>query len=179
MRIICKSYSTLSMNTNKYLVRRAQINDLPALMAIYNQAIEESTAVYEYQPFDESYMKQWWKQKDEGNWPVLVFEWDQKIAAFGTYGTFRARAAYESCVEHSLYVHPQFQGQGLGKDMLIRLMDAARMDGRHTMIGGIDSTNSVSLKLHADLGFKEVGRLPEVAYKFDKWLDLVFMQLIL
>jgi phosphinothricin acetyltransferase len=82
-------------------------------------------------------------------------------------------------VEHSLYVHPQFQGQGLGKDMLIRLIEAAHKDGRHTMIGGIDSTNSVSLKLHADLGFKEVGRLPEVAYKFDKWLDLIFMQLIL
>jgi len=179
MRIICKSYSTSSMQTNKYLVRNAQTNDLPELMAIYNQAIAESTAVYEYQPFDEVYMEQWWKQKCEGNWPVLIFEWDRKVAAFGTYGTFRARAAYESCVEHSLYVHSQFQGQGLGKDMLIRLIEAAQKDRRHTMIGGIDSTNSVSLKLHADLGFKEVGRLPEVAYKFDKWLDLVFMQLIL
>jgi L-amino acid N-acyltransferase len=163
----------------EYKVRDAIYEDLKAIQAMYNHAIEHSTAVYEYQPFDWRYMEAWWKGKQEGDWPVVVFEKLGDIQAFGTYGTFRARAAYVSCVEHSLYVKAEAQGEGLGRHMLMELIDRARRDGRHTMVGGIDASNEVSIQLHLSCGFKEVGRMPEVAYKFDRWLDLVLLQRIL
>jgi L-amino acid N-acyltransferase len=163
----------------QYSVRAAQISDLCYIQEMYNDAIAHTTAVYEYDPFDEAYMERWWKDKQAGNWPVMVFEKEGDVIAFGTYGTFRARAAYVSCVEHSLYVSHKHQGQGLGKHMLKVLIQMARQDGRHTMIAGIDATNEGSIGLHEKFGFREVGRMPEVAYKFDRWLDLVLLQLIL
>jgi L-amino acid N-acyltransferase len=163
----------------QYSVRAAQISDLCYIQEMYNDAIARTTAVYEYDPFDAAYMERWWKDKQAGNWPVIVFEQEGDVIAFGTYGTFRARAAYVSCVEHSLYVSHRHQGQGLGKHMLKVLIQMAREDGRHSMIAGIDATNEGSIRLHEKFGFREVGRMPEVAYKFDRWLDLVLLQLIL
>jgi L-amino acid N-acyltransferase len=163
----------------KYILRDAVLNDLSQIQAIYNEAIANTTAVYEYEPFSDEYMRQWYETKKLGAWPVLVFEKDNIILAFGTYGAFRTRAAYKTCVEHSLYVRTDARGQGLGKAMLQVLIDAAQKDGRHTMIGGIDAENQMSIELHRQFGFELVGRLPQVAYKFDRWLDLCFMQLIL
>lgn len=163
----------------EYMVRDAVACDLLAIQDMYNYAIAHTTAVYEYEPFDNAYMEQWWRDKQAGQWPVVVFELQGNVIAFGTYGTFRARAAYKSCVEHSLYVHHDFHGKGLGKEMLRILIDKARKDGRHSMVAGIDASNSTSIALHASFGFHEVGRMPEVAYKFDRWLDLVLLQLIL
>jgi L-amino acid N-acyltransferase YncA len=161
------------------IIRDAVHSDLEAIRAMYNHAIVNTTAVYEYDTFGEPYMEEWWKSKQSGRWPVVVFEMDGIAVAFGTYGTFRARAAYVSCVEHSLYVHPDYQGRGLGKEMLRVLIQRAQNDGRHTMVAGVDANNAVSIRLHLEQGFREVGRLSEVAYKFDRWLDLVFLQLTL
>jgi L-amino acid N-acyltransferase len=165
--------------SSKYILRDAVFNDLTQIQEIYNEAIANTTAVYEYHPFSDDYMRQWYDAKTQGSWPVLVFEKDDIILAFGTYGSFRTRAAYKTCVEHSLYVRPESRGQGLGKAMLQVLINAAQKDGRHTMIGGIDTDNHRSIELHRQFGFEQVGRLPQVAYKFDRWLDLSFMQLIL
>jgi L-amino acid N-acyltransferase len=164
----------------EYTIRKATKGDLPQIMAMYNHAIAHTTAVYEYEPFDHQYMEAWWVVKQEGNWPILVFEKQgNEIIAFGTFGSFRARAAYISCVEHSLYVKENFQGHGLGKRMLECLIDKAKEEGKHSLIGGVDSSNAKSIDLHLQLGFTEVGRLPEVAYKFNRWLDLVFLQRII
>jgi phosphinothricin acetyltransferase len=111
--------------------------------------------------------------------PVLVCEINGQAVAYGSYGIFRAWDAYKFSVEHSIYVHKNFQGQGIGKQLLIALIDKAKQDGYHTMIAGIDADNQKSCEFHKKLGFFEVGRFKEVGYKFDRWLDLVFMQLML
>jgi L-amino acid N-acyltransferase len=162
-----------------YTLRGAELSDLSQIQEIYNEAIENTTAVYEYLPFSDQYMREWYDTKIRESWPVLVFEKNDSILAFGTYGSFRNRAAYNTCVEHSLYVRSEARGQGLGKDMLQALINEAQKDGRHTMVGGIDADNHISIELHRQFGFQQVGRLPEVAYKFNRWLDLCFMQLIL
>ena len=99
--------------------------------------------------------------------------------AYGSYGIFRAWEAYKFSVEHSIYVQQDFQGQGIGKQLLIALVERAKKDGFHTMIAGIDADNEKSYAFHKKLGFVEVGKFKEVGYKFDRWLDLVFMQLML
>jgi len=111
--------------------------------------------------------------------PVLVCEIDGQAVAYGSYGAFRAWDAYKFSVEHSIYVQKNFQGQGIGKQLLVALVDKAKKGGFHTMIAGIDADNQKSYDFHKKLGFFEVAKFKEVGYKFDRWLDLIFMQLML
>lgn len=160
-------------------VRNASFDDLPAILEIYNHAILHTTSVYHYSAHTMEMREHWWEEKMDNGFPVLVAETDNQIAGFGTYGKFRIWPAYKYTVEHSLYVHPQQNGKGIGSEILKNLIDHARKSEYHTLIAGIDSSNEVSIKLHRKFGFKETGTLREVGYKFDSWLDLVFMQLIL
>lgn len=160
-------------------IRAAETKDLPGILAITNHAILHTTAIYEYAVRSPEFIEQWFKQKQAENMPVLVYELNNQAVGYGTYGIFRPRAAYQFSVEHSVYVHPDYQGQGIGKQLLAALINKARSEGYHTMIAGIDAANEQSCALHQKFGFSEVGRLREVGYKFDTWLDLVFMQLLL
>jgi L-amino acid N-acyltransferase len=160
-------------------IRTATHADLEIIQEIFNDAILHSTAVYEYEIFTMDYIKKWYEDKIAHAFPVLVLELENRVAGFCTYGTFRQRAAYRTTMEHSVYVHPEFRNQGLGKVLLKTIMESAATNGVHALIGGIDSSNEQSIVLHEKFGFKEVGRLPEVAFKFGKWLDLVFMEIIL
>ncbi|MGI9133356.1 MAG: GNAT family N-acetyltransferase, partial [Rhodoferax sp.] len=99
--------------------------------------------------------------------------------AFGSYGTFRAWPAYKYTVEHSVYVHQDHRGQGLGLQLMRALIDVARQRDVHAMVGGIDASNASSIGLHQRLGFRHVGTLPQVGFKFGRWLDLAFYQLLL
>ncbi|MBL0316942.1 MAG: N-acetyltransferase [Flavobacteriales bacterium] len=153
--------------------------DLPFILAQYNHAIEFTTAVYEYELFTVEYINKWFNDKKTTSYPVIIAEIDGTAVGFATYGQFRQRCAYKSTVEHSLYVAGEFQGKGIGKKMLQELMEIARANDVHVMIGGIDAENVNSISFHLGLGFVECGRIKEVAYKFDRWLDLVFVQKIL
>jgi len=124
-------------------------------------------------------MQAWFKEKKEQHWPVIVATLDDKIAGYGTYGTFRFKDGYKFTVEHSVYVSHQHTGIGIGKLLLAELISLAKQEGYHTMIGGIDAENKSSIEFHKKFGFTETGLLKEVGYKFDKWLDVQFMQLIL
>ncbi len=160
-------------------LRKASIGDLPSIRDIYNEAIRNTTAVYEYEEFTDAYMKSWFIEKTEKKNPILVMESEGEVAGFATYGTFRQRAAYQFTAEHSLYVHASFQRQGIGKQLLISIMEEAKSNKIHTLIGGIDASNIVSLAMHKEAGFIQSGLIKEAAFKFDRWLDLVFMQKIL
>ncbi len=160
-------------------IRAATAEDLEGIRLIYVDAILHTTAVYEYEPFDAAYMQRWQEDKKANNFPVYVAEEENIVAGFCTYGTFRARAAYYPSKEHSVYVHPEYRSRGLGNALLEKIIAVAKQDGVHTLIGGIDATNEVSIALHKKFGFAEVGNLKEVAYKFDRWLDLVFVQKVL
>ncbi|MEN3939879.1 N-acetyltransferase family protein [Prosthecobacter sp. SYSU 5D2] len=150
---------------------------LEAIRAIFNEAIENSTALYEYEPRSVAFMEAWWEAKQKGGYPVLgAVSGDGVLAGFATYGPFRPHPAYQHTVEHSIYVESHFRGQGLGKLFLERLIAMAQAQGVHAMIGVIDAENAASIRLHERQGFVRSGHLREVGYKFGRWLDVVLYQ---
>lgn len=151
-----------------------------AILDIFNDAILTSTALYDYKPRHIDTMTSWFASKLTNNFPVIGLEDEQGVLlGFASYGTFRAWPAYKYSVEHSIYIHKDYRGKGLGKVLLIALIDAARERDVHTLIGAIDATNSGSIALHEKNGFSHTGTIKQAAYKFDRWLDLAFYQLIL
>ena len=151
-----------------------------AILAIFNEAIVNSTALYDYQPRTPQSMLPWFDAKRAGNFPVIgVEDADGGLLAFASYGTFRGWPAYKYTVEHSVYVHKDHRGQGLGRMVMRELIAAARRNDVHAMIGGIDAANVGSIALHERLGFRHVGTLPQAGFKFGRWLDLAFYQLLL
>lgn len=152
----------------------------PAILAIFNDAIRNSTALYDYQPRTLETIAQWFDTKSRGNFPVIGVENDAgELMGFGSYGTFRAWPAYKYSVEHSVYVDARFRGQGAGKRLLREIIGAAQRQEYHTLIGGIDASNAVSIRLHEALGFVPCGTIRQAGFKFSRWLDLAFYQLIL
>jgi L-amino acid N-acyltransferase len=151
-----------------------------AIRAILNESIENSTAVYDYHPRTLHEMDDWFAIKRRGKFPIigLVNSHDQ-FMGFASYGSFRTRAGYKYTVEHSLYVAPEFRGQGLGAVLLAELIQRGISQDYHVLIGGIDSQNAASIQLHVRFGFKLTATMPQVGYKFGRWLDLLFYQLIL
>ena len=151
-----------------------------SILDIFNDAILTSTALYDYKPRSTENMVAWFQAKAEGGFPVIGIEDEAGVLmAFGSYGGFRAWPAYKYSVEHSVYVHKAYRGEGLGRVVLEQLIAAAQKNDLHTIIGAIDATNTASIALHERLGFMHVGTLPQVGFKFGNWLDLVFYQLLL
>jgi len=159
--------------------RQANEKDLEAILEIVNYNILNTTSIYDYEPRTFAQQKAIFDEKTKANFPLLVIEIDDEIAGFGTYGTFRFKEGYKFTVEHSVYVSVNHQGKGLGKLLLAELIEIAKKQKLHTMISVIDAENQSSVEFHKQFGFQTVGLIKESAYKFDKWLDTVFMQLIL
>ena len=160
-------------------IRHATENDLAEILAIYNDVIVNTTAVYDYEPHTMEMRQQWFRTKQDQGFPVFVAVENERVVGLSSIGPFRAWAAYKFSVENSVYVVSNKRGKGIGKLLLPPLISAARELKLHTIIAGIDATNGSSLKLHEHFGFKEVAHFTEVGYKFDRWLDLKFLQLIL
>ncbi|MFM7109314.1 MAG: N-acetyltransferase family protein [Planctomycetaceae bacterium] len=153
---------------------------LPAIQAIYNDAILTTTALYEYAPRTEEVMREWFTARRRDGIPVLGIEWEPGVlAGFATWGPFRPRAAYKYSAEHSVYVDERFRGEGVGRQLLQALIAEAKTKDLHMLVAGIDATNVASVALHSSLGFRCCGTVREAGYKFGRWLDLEFWQLIL
>ncbi len=151
-----------------------------AILAIFNEAIANSTALYEYQPRTMDTMRAWFDTKAKSNFPVLGLEDETgALMGFASFGTFRAFAAYKYTVEHSVYVDQQFRGRGVGRRLLSAVIEAATTRQYHTMIGGIDADNAASIALHQSLGFTHCASIKQAGFKFGRWLDLEFYQLVL
>lgn len=163
----------------KVLIRAAKESDVPAILEINNHEILYSTVNYDYEPKTLEWQLDWFEQKIKAGFPVLVAETEGKVIGFSTYGTFRAKPGYRFTVEHSVYLSKEARGKGIGKLLMTDLIQIAKNSGYHTMIGGIDGSNEQSFRFHEKLGFREVARFKETARKFDSWLDLIFMQLML
>ena len=161
------------------VIRDARELDLAAMLAIYNDAVLTTTAVYDYQPRSSEQQVAWFKAKQEHGLPVLVAEDHSAVVGFASYGPFRPWPAYLHSAENSLYVTPEQRGRGIGSALLPALIQRAAERGLHTMIAGIDATNEASLRLHTKLGFERVAQFREVGWKFERWLDLAFLQLML
>ena len=160
-------------------IRNAQEGDLTAILDIYNDAILNTTAVYSEEPHTIEMRRSWYHERINNGFPILVAETGGKVAGFCTYGHFRVWPCYRYTVEHSVYVDPLFRGQGISKLLLRPLINTARQNGMHAMIAGIDGENQVSYRLHQSLGFNQVAHFKEVGFKFGRWLDLLFMELLL
>ena len=153
---------------------------LPVIRAIYNEAILNSTSLYEYAPRSEATMREWLAVRGRDGIPVLGIEWESGVlAGFATWGPFRPRAAYKYAAEHSVYVDERFRGEGVGRQLMQAVIAAAKKHGLHTLIAGIDATNVAIVALHSSLGFRCCGTVREAGFKFGRWLDLEFWQLIL
>ena len=161
------------------IVRAATVQDLPQMLAIYNDAVLHTTATYDYEPRPPEKQLEWFATKQQAGYPVLVADAGGQVAGFASYGAFRAWAGYRFTVEHSVYVRPDCRRAGLGRSLLEALVQQASAQGYHVMVGGIDAANAASVALHESLGFERCGVLRQVGWKFDRWLDLLFMQRIL
>lgn len=154
----------------------AQESDLPGILAIYNDVIATSTAVFSDDPVTLDERRAWWRARIAQGYPVLVAREADGVAGFATFGDFRAWPGYRFTVEHSVHVRADRRGKGIGTALIQALLQRAAALGKHVMVAGIDAANTGSIRLHERLGFEHVGRLKEVGWKFDRWLDLVFLQ---
>jgi L-amino acid N-acyltransferase YncA len=159
-------------------IRAATESDLPAILSIYNDAVENTTAIWNETPADLANRKSWFLDRTGKGFPVLVAERDGVIG-YGSFGDFRPFEGYRVTVEHSIYVAKEARGHGVGAALLEALIEEAERMNKHNMIGGIDASNAPSIALHVKFGFEEVGRMPGVGTKFGRPLDLVLMQKVL
>jgi L-amino acid N-acyltransferase YncA len=154
----------------------ASQQDLPEILAIYNEVIRTSTAVYTEIEMSAERGAAWFDAKRSAGFPFIVAKDASGITGFGTFGEFRAPPCYRNSVEHSVHVRADRRGLGIGRKLVIELMNRAAAMDKHVMIAGIDADNAVSIKLHEGLGFINVGHFHEVGFKFGRWLDLVFLE---
>ena len=158
-------------------VRDAVADDVPALMAIYNEVVANSTAIYSFKPSTLDERREWFRMRSAGGWPVLAALRGDELLGYASFAEFRgAWPGYLHSVEHSVYVRADGRRQGVGRALLSALLPIAAALDKHVMIGGIDAANEGSLRLHEALGFERVAHFREVGRKFGRWLDLVFVQ---
>jgi L-amino acid N-acyltransferase len=160
-------------------LRDATETDLPMILAIYNEIIANTTAVYSESPVSLAERRAWWQGRLALDYPVLVAADAGGVIGFASFGDFRAWPCYRHTVEHSVHVRADRRGEGFGAQLIEALISRAQGLGKHIMIAGVDADNAASIKLHERLQFERVAHLREVGRKFGRWLDLVFLQRVL
>jgi L-amino acid N-acyltransferase len=170
-------------------VRDASTDDVPGILAIYNDVIATSTAVYRDDPATLDDRLQWFNARQAQSYPVLVALGaaasaeaaadDTGILGFASYGDFRSWPGYRFSVEHTVHIRADQRGRGVGTLLMRALIQRAIEQRKHVMIGGVDADNEASLRFHERLGFQRAAHLRQVGMKFGRWLDLVFVQRIL
>ena len=158
------------------IVRPATVADLPAILAIYNDAVVNTTAIWNDAVVDIDNRLAWFEARARQSYPVLVADLVGAVVGYGSFGDFRPFDGYRHSVENSVYVAADARRRGVASALLAALIERGRALGKHVMIAGIAADNLASIRLHARHGFTETARMPEVGTKFGRWLDLVFMQ---
>ncbi|NDK89187.1 N-acetyltransferase [Gordonia desulfuricans] len=160
-------------------IRDALAADAEAICDIYNDAVAHSTAIWNDRLVDVDDRRAWMAERQRSGFPVLVAVDGAAVLGYATYGPFRPHDGFRHSVEHSVYLHADARGRGLGTALMQALIVRARAAGVHVMVAAIDGANTGSIRLHERLGFTHAGALGEVGTKFGSWLDLVFLQLTL
>jgi|SRR5579872_64429 len=159
------------------LIRHATKDDLPQILAIYNDVIAGSTAIYAIRPTTLEERAEWFEARLKRGYPVLVAADGERVLGFSSFGDWRgAWSGYRYTVEHSVHVAAESRGGGVGTKLVEALFPLASAMDMHVMIGGVDAANEGSLRFHERLGFQRMAHFKEVGRKFGRWLDLVFMQ---
>ncbi|NVZ61356.1 N-acetyltransferase family protein [Pseudomonas gingeri] len=163
-----------------YVIRDAQHADLPAIRDIYNDAVLNTTSIWNEQPVDLGNRQAWFSARQAQAYPILVIvDATDSVLGYASYGDWRPFEGFRHTVEHSVYVRNDQRGNGLGPRLMAALIERAREGGKHIMVAAIESGNAASVRLHERLGFASTGQMPQVGVKFGRWLDLTFMQLCL
>jgi L-amino acid N-acyltransferase len=163
--------------TSSLTIRDAAQADLHGIMEIYNDAVANTTAIWNETLVDIDNRRSWYDARKARDFPVLVAELDGAVAGYASYGDWRSFDGYRFTVEHSVYVHRDFRGHGIGRRLMEELIARAVSNGVHVMIAAIESQNAASIALHGALGFRLAGTFSEVGIKFGRWLDLTCMEL--
>ena len=158
-------------------LRDATQNDLPAIMDIYNDAVLNTTAIWNDVLVDLENRTEWFNARKDRGFPVIVAIKDGAVVGYASYGDWRAFDGYRHTREHSIYVHKDGRGAGIGKQLMQALIEHAKGNDVHVLIGAIEAENTASIRLHESLGFRVAGRFSEVGTKFGRWLDLTCMEL--
>ncbi|MEE3633597.1 N-acetyltransferase family protein [Pseudomonas sp. AL 58] len=163
-----------------YLIRDAVHADLPGIRDIYNDAVLNTTAIWNEQPVDLDNRQAWYEARQTQQYPILVaVDAAGEVLGYSSFGDWRPFEGFRHTVEHSVYIRADQRGKGLGPALMQALIERARASGKHVMVAAIESGNQASIHLHERLGFTLNGHMPQVGVKFGRWLDLTFMQLIL
>jgi phosphinothricin acetyltransferase len=158
-------------------VRPATRADLPGILEIYNDAVLNTTATYDYEPRTLEHRTQWFEDHQRDGYPVFVaVDAGGRVVGWSALNPFHARMGYRFTAENSVYVAADVRGKGIGKLLLAPLIEGAKARGLHAIIAVIDADNEASIRLHAAFGFEKVGHFKQTGFKFNRWLDVVYME---
>lgn len=161
-------------------IRRATEADLPAVLEIYNEAVLNTTASYDYEPRTIEHRREWFSERQRDDYAVFVaVNGDGRVVGWSALNPYHSRCGYRFTAENSVYVAADQRGRGIGGLLLEPLLEAGMARGLHSIIAAIDAENEASLRLHAAFGFEKVGHFKQVGYKFNRWLDVVYMEKLL
>ncbi len=161
------------------LIRNSTDDDVPAMLAIYRHHIYQGIGelgAYADEPLRVEDLKSRRKNMKKKRLPHLVAEVDGEVAGYAYAVPFRKRPAYLFTLKHSIYLHPDYMGVGIGRKLLPALIDACAQEGYFQLIGYVDAANEASLRLHENCGFRKAGLLEKVAFKYGHWSDMVMVQ---
>ena len=161
-----------------YTLRPATVADLPAVSAIYNHSVHTSTCTFAHEPETLAEREAWFAGRTAAH-PVIVAEAGGEVVAWASLSAWNKRCGYASTVEWSVYVREDWQRRGLASALLAELVRLAKAAGHRTVIGGVSADQTASLELHRRHGFVEVAHFREVGFKFGRWLDVIYLQLML
>ena len=157
-------------------VQPATHADLPGILEIYNEAVLNTTATYDYEPRTLEHRTQWFEERKRDDYPVFVAVESGRVIGWSALNPFHARFGYRFTAENSVYVAADMRGRGVGKVLLAPLVEGAKARGLHAIIATIDADNEASIRLHARFGFEKVGHFKQTGFKFGRWLDVVYME---
>ncbi|WP_153785553.1 GNAT family N-acetyltransferase [Pseudomonas sp. EMN2] len=160
-----------------YPLRDALVEDLPGILDIYNDAVRNTTAIWNETPVDLANRQAWFEARAQQGYPILVAVDETGVLGYASFGDWRPFEGFRHTVEHSVYIRGDQRGKGLGPILMAALIERARTCDKHVMVAAIESGNAASIRLHERLGFAITGQMAQVGVKFGRWLDLTFMQL--
>jgi L-amino acid N-acyltransferase len=162
------------------IIRPAKLEDLPQILEIYNEAVLNTTATYDYEPRALQHRITWFEDHAKQSYPVFVaVNDDGRVVGWSALNRYHDRAGYRFTSENSIYVAADWRGRGVGKLLIPPLIVAARQRGLHAILAGIDASNDASIRLHTQFGFEKVAHFKQVGFKFGRWLDVVYLELLL
>jgi L-amino acid N-acyltransferase YncA len=161
-----------------FTIRPATADDLDAIRAIFNYYVARSTCTFQIEPETVEERGAWFRARTARH-PVTVADAQREVIGWAGLSPWKSRCAYANSAEVSVYVHHEHHRRGIGRALLLDLIERAKGEGLHTIIGGACSEQAASLALQAALGFEHVGTFRQVGRKFDRWLDVTYMQLVL